>query len=98
MGDNSGIDMFERKHMPRYLKFTIISFLFLLGYIVMKLDSRASEIRIRQHFDWRFDSLAVFYRQIPATLYDGNGKCVLVYPDSILYKKVDGYIGVRKRQ
>ena len=48
---------------------------------------------IIKHFDQKFDSLATVYKQQPAVLYDNaNKKCVLVYPDSVVYVRVEGVV------
>ena len=99
MSSNENVEMFERESMSRYLKIMII-FIFAstIWLVIINNQTRQSERRIREHFNWRFDSLAVFYKQIPATLYDGNGRCVLVYPDSVLYMRVKGEMTVRRRR
>lgn len=53
----------------------------------------AVESSVIKNFNYRFDSLARVYKQVPATLYDNvNKKCVLVYPDSVLYVRIKGEV------
>jgi len=61
--------------------------------IFIGITSRQNKREVIKHFNQKFDSLAIVYKQVPATLYDNaNKKCVLVYPDSVLYVRVNGEI------
>ena len=57
---------------------------------------KQSEIRIREHFDLRFDSLIVIKRAVPKLLYDRTkDECVLVYPDTMFYVKPESIYGIK---
>ena len=71
--------------------FHLVVAIFVIIWIV--LISNQTKREVIEHFDQKFDSLATVYRQVPATLYDNaNKKCVLVYPDSVLYVRIKGEI------
>ena len=64
-----------------------------LYFICIGINAIISQGKVINHFNQKFDSLAIVYKQVPATLYDNaNKKCVLVYPDSVLYVRVNGEI------
>jgi len=64
----------------------ILTILFLLNTFNNEMSTRGSESRIREHFNWRFDSLEAYHTRLPATVYDRvNDKCLLVYPDTVIY-------------
>ena len=68
------------------VRFLSISFLSFMVLFIITQTTKNSERRIREHFNWRFDSLEAYHTRLPATVYDRvNDKCLLVYPDTVIY-------------
>jgi hypothetical protein len=73
------------KNKKLVLKLVVISVCF---FLAMEFHVRGMERRIREDIRMNTALITTFQRTVPAVLYSpGSNMCVLVYPDSLTYKR-----------